>query len=319
MKRSNRIASAVLTLGAAATVAALVPATAVAADGDAPTRFTTVESNTHGGLAPELEGSGIAAGDDVESFVRELERISGLQAGTPSADKYEDVGQVLRVELFDKSGELAADVSRVNAGQDVPASLLNSNEAPKIERLSTGSELATSQDADGASAATLSTSGQLTYFASVAEDVKSLKDLASWARQMDDRQGDKVNVTMQDPAAEYGVLAKPSCSVSKNKPWKHGGAIKAQVGISCNQRGTARVGSYVEQYRGAGIWRQKASKAEERKNVSALSVTSSWTCAKGTGNQLYRSAIGTRQLKNSNGSWFGSNRSYGPQYRVTCG
>jgi hypothetical protein len=47
----------------------------------------------------------------------------------------------------------------------------------------------------------------------------------------------------------------------------------------------------IMQYRGAGIWSQKAIASNSVDGAENLSVTARWNCAPGTGSQLYYAAI----------------------------
>lgn len=44
----------------------------------------------------------------------------------------------------------------------------------------------------------------------------------------------------------------------------------------------------IQQYRGLGIWRNKATTTKRSPKKGKISATVTWKCAKGTGNQLYR-------------------------------
>lgn len=70
-------------------------------------------------------------------------------------------------------------------------------------------------------------------------------------------------------------------------------------------------------YRGLGIWYGKASRTEEHYNTSQITVTPEYFCL-GEGSQLYRTRALTRQMKNDNGTWYGTNSVNGKEARHTC-
>ncbi|AXG77573.1 hypothetical protein DVK44_07535 [Streptomyces paludis] len=101
------------------------------------------------------------------------------------------------------------------------------------------------------------------------------------------------------------------------KPFTVDRMIKTSASLVCNQKGDIRLRGYLLQYRALGIWVAKAAEEYSGPGASATVVTAEWKCSVGD-NQLYRGRVTTRQLKNSNGTWFASGPVEGPEQRLTC-
>ncbi|WP_327301885.1 hypothetical protein [Streptomyces goshikiensis] len=283
-------------------------------------QYVAEEGETATSALP-LGRAGIAGGPLVNSFAKEIGKVSGLQlSGTPVTEEYEKVGRTLTVTLTDWNGLEKLKVTRISVEGNVPESVISDGHSTlKKTPLSGGSTLMTAEGTENNTAATLTADGQLTIWSSASlEGTNAVKveKLAGWAQGFAGKYNSKISV---DVAPQ--PLARPSCSVEMRPPFTSGGNVFASSSLWCDQLGTARITAYIDQYRGLGYWLSKASQTGEDTNLSSPNITRipNWTCAAGTGNQLYRGAVLTRQLVNANGTWYGTNRISGPEARLTCG
>ncbi|MEU3963298.1 hypothetical protein AB0F42_26410 [Streptomyces buecherae] len=263
-----------------------------------------------------------ATGSEVTSFADDIATASGLQiAGNPAVEDYNEIGRTFTVTATNSLGLERLTVTRVNVKGDVPTSVISGTDETitKKSSLPGGATLLAAEGAEGATAGTLTADGQLTVWHSSDLDGNgsiSSSQLARWAKDLAVKYGSEIPVQVAPEPK-----AKPKCSVTMRKPYTNSGSVFASSSLYCNQKGTARIGAYVDQFRGAGIWVSKASAAGEDKNLMNPNITriAHWKCAAGTGSQRYRAAVLTRQLKNKNGSWWGSGRVSGPEQRLSCG
>jgi hypothetical protein len=111
-------------------------------------------------------------------------------------------------------------------------------------------------------------------------------------------------------AAEY-------CSIFAQKPYKNVSQTRIYgVGDqSCQGLVSQTMTVKVQQYRGLGVWRDKVTKTQSSTN-SMFTVKTSWYCASGTGNQLYRTFV-TGSARYLSGR-FSSGSVRSEEYRTTC-
>ncbi|WP_335940647.1 hypothetical protein [Streptomyces sp. PTD5-9] len=107
-----------------------------------------------------------------------------------------------------------------------------------------------------------------------------------------------------EAASHPDQLAKPSCQIIKAaRPYKHGGSCVAyDATLNCNTSGLISFSVGIQQYRGLGLWENKASKNHTICKGSALGLTPSWNCA-GTGTRDYRGKITNAVLRAIGGTW----------------
>ncbi|MEU8621181.1 hypothetical protein [Streptomyces sp. NPDC048623] len=270
-----------------------------------------------------------AAGTEVDAFAALLGEVSGLTVSSaPTAENYGELGQALVVDL---TSELGAQVSvtRVAAKTDIPQSTLSDDGAQKsLSVLPNGSQLMSSLSPEtGAMVSTLSRNGQLTVWndphATTEDD---LTRITRWATAVDSRQPEAVEVhtaATSSQSESIGIqavaAARPSCYLTLQRPYTQYGRVEVSNRLLCDQNGLIKLDTSIEQYRGLWIWARKAVNAGQKENISYIWVTASWKCAAGTGNQLYRSRVIQRSLRNSNGVWYETTAIMGPQQRLTCG
>ena len=106
------------------------------------------------------------------------------------------------------------------------------------------------------------------------------------------------------PLAATAQARTTVCSSTSHTPGHSSTQVWGTGDILCSV-GTGTLQVNLQQYRGAGYWATKASKTVTSNNNSATAV---WTCAAGTGSQLYRT--------NSGGG--GISGSTSAQVRYTC-
>ncbi|MFQ6148525.1 DNRLRE domain-containing protein [Streptomyces seoulensis] len=292
----------------------------------------------------------IADGAALTDFQKSVATITGLTPQEALAEEYEEIGKVISFDLLNADDNAVATVVRSAVGGDVPESVVQDSGATTEKSvLSDGSTLVTNStqdvDEDGeatthGTVSTLSRRGQLTTWSS---DWLSVDQLKSWAISLNSAAPDKVSVESTVPLAsenapdngsiEYSAGTTPvplaastkaKCQVVRDsKPYKHNGQNIEYSGIlNCNMKGKMSFSVGIEQYRGLGIWRSKASK--RRLNYTdgpVLGLVSSWHCASGTGTQTYRGKIGTASLRTtSHGTWMKpSSLKFSSHARLTCG
>ncbi|MER8042662.1 hypothetical protein [Streptomyces sp. NPDC094032] len=269
-----------------------------------------------------------AAGSGVDTFTSLLSEVSGMSAESiPVAENYGELGQTLVVDLVSELGDQVS-VTRTTAKTDIPQSTLSDDGAQRsLSVLPNGSQLMTSLHPEtGAMVSTLSRKGQLTVWNALnATTGDDLPRIIQWAKEVDSRQPEAVEVQTVPAAAQSALVgtqaaaAAPSCYLTINRPYTQSGRVEVSNRLLCNQNGRIKLDSSIEQYRGLGIWVSKAKNADQKENISYIWVTASWKCAAGTGNQLYRTRIVQRSLRNSNGVWYETHGIMGPQARLTCG
>ncbi|MFE7947306.1 hypothetical protein [Streptomyces sp. NPDC057426] len=269
-----------------------------------------------------------AAGSGVDTFTSLLSEVSGMSASSaPISENYGEIGQTLVVDLDSELGDQVS-VTRVAAKTDIPQSTLSDDGAQKsLSVLPNGSQLMTSLHPEtGVMVSTLSRKGQLTVWNALnATTEDDLTRITQWATEVDSRQPEAVEVQTVSASRQSELVgiqaasAAPSCYLTINKPYTKSGRVEVSNRLLCNQNGRIKLDSYIEQYRGLGIWVSKASNAAQKENISYIWVTASWKCSVGAGSQLYRTRIIQRSLRNSNGVWYETHGIMGPQVRLTCG
>ncbi|MFC9969507.1 hypothetical protein ACFVH6_01235 [Spirillospora sp. NPDC127200] len=106
------------------------------------------------------------------------------------------------------------------------------------------------------------------------------------------------------------------------KPWKSGRYIKAAQIIHCNSGGWGRrINTRVDlqQYRGVGIWRNKATVKHTDNNAShayTKTLTASWKCSGGS--QLYRPQGSLHVYSVTRGSQTATLREHRDEARIRC-
>ncbi len=258
-----------------------------------------------------------ATGQDVNAYVGLLEGISGSQiSAPPQVEEFSGNGEALSIAL--EADDTDTFVTRTGVDSDIPRSVLDDGTAGStLETLPTGTQLLSAADAEtGAMVSTLSPQGQLTVWNAPGDfQDDRLATLKRWATEADSKDPGPLGITKA--AGTVTVQAAPTCSLSIHKPSTSDRMIKASSSLVCNQKGDIRLKGYLLQYRALGIWVSKASEEFSGPGASATVVTAEWKCSVGD-NQLYRGRASTRQLKNSNGTWYKSGQVDGPEQRLTC-
>lgn len=130
-----------------------------------------------------------------------------------------------------------------------------------------------------------------------------------------------IKVTSSDIAllTTNGVIPNTAswvCTVYASDPWENLGRIYGDSANFCSGAGYQPIYLHqaILQYRGFGIWATKASRTTDAYYHSYLDYTGYWTCAKGTGNQLYR-VVTTGYAEGTNFQKSVQSENY---LRVTC-
>lgn len=82
--------------------------------------------------------------------------------------------------------------------------------------------------------------------------------------------------------------------------------IYGSAQFNCSSNWSGAITAQIQQYRGAGYWAAKATRSTGSSGT-LVGVSVTWTCASGTGNQLYRTY-----------GYAYNTKGYSSQYRVTC-
>ncbi|MFY4720143.1 hypothetical protein [Streptomyces sp. LaBMicrA B280] len=315
-------------------VTGAISATPASAHAAASAEFTTEADYLAAGGVPLTETApvsdpAVAVGPSVSSFESIITAETGLSASDPISQKYKTIGDSVSVELTDEAGENTVSVTRVSVGGNVPdTAVADPSEPHTVTKLADRSSLLTADDSNGATVSTLSPSGQLTVWSS---ETVSARQLEAWATVVNSKTPDPITVESEKPMEDAiaaapgrasGLAAKPSCQVIRDpKPYKHNTDHIGYSGIlSCNTEGLMSFSVGIEQYRGVGIWRSKASDTKTNYKGKVLGRLADWHCAKGTGTQTYRGKIGTASLRASSGVWAkSSSLRFSSQVRISCG
>jgi hypothetical protein len=120
-------------------------------------------------------------------------------------------------------------------------------------------------------------------------------------------------------ASFYSCYDDPQAFHHVYAPYKSQGKIHGRATFYCSQQvrlATMRV--RIMQYRGAGIWREKAERIDGPRNGKLFSADPVWHCAgTGSGTQTYKTSS-IFMYENANGTFAGAVEKSSKQVRITC-
>ncbi|MEU8203511.1 hypothetical protein [Streptosporangium sp. NPDC049046] len=103
-------------------------------------------------------------------------------------------------------------------------------------------------------------------------------------------------------------------------PYKSGGSIKTSRQVHCAKGEWSRkaeVKVLLQQYRGMGYWRTKATKSVKKgRDAFTVSLTASWKCSGGS--QLYRNQTRVHLFSALNGSKTSTLHNRAEERRIRC-
>lgn len=269
----------------------------------------------------------------MQAFSADVTAISGLHlAGEPMAEVYEGMDRTLTLHLVDNTGNDRLTVTRVKVSEDVPKSVFSDDEeSVKTEPLPDGGILAAAISAQSHRVGVLSRTGVLTVWDSTTFDGTppiSISDLTSAATSLATHYDGSITISRpgssnpQPQGLASIAAARPSCRITWNNLFIANATpnVFASTSLMCDQAGNGKLTGYVQQYRGSGIWAGVANWTQTETDKKMVTVIPNYTCRAWGPNdkKQYRAAALTRQLRNANGVWFGSNMISGPAETFKC-